>query len=630
MLPSPSIASLGARFRGGVAVIVPLVLTLVAYGPSMHGPFVFDGVSEIARNEGLRTLWPPWVPMFTGGQLPQRPLPYLSFALNLAACGIEPFGWHLVNVAIHLGNGLLAWFVVREILARTAPGDGGATAGRRAAAIAWAVATLWLVHPLCTQAVSYLYQRIELLAATCILASLACQLRADDSPRPHAWRCGSILACATGMLCKESAAAAPLVLLLVAWLAGPRPAGWRSLVATLRSGTPYWAALAATWLVAAAVVFVQRDRFGEFARPKWTPLEYALQQPRSILRYLQLAIWPRGQCVDYGWLPVPWPRMLPGWTALGVLVAAFVRSAGRCPRLAIAIGSFLILLGPTSSLLPVIDLCVEHRMYLPLLPLVAIVCVAVDAAVRRWWPGLSAALQPAAVGCGLVLAAVTFARNGVWSSAEGLWQDAVEKEPDNPRAAVNLAAALLHEGRFAAAAAIASRGLAVEPAPTGAMRASLLTWLARGRSGAGDRSPEVLALLDAALAVAPRHAEAHFERGALLMEADPGEAERSYARAITIDPGHANACNNLAGMLVEKDRPAAIELMRRAVAAAPERVRFRLNLARLLDRAGQSAEAAAILRQAMVLRPTAAERAEAEAALRMLGPPAGGPARRGA
>jgi len=484
MLPSPSIASLGARFRGGVAVIVPLVLTLVAYGPSMHGPFVFDGVSEIARNEGLRTLWPPWVPMFTGGQLPQRPLPYLSFALNLAACGIEPFGWHLVNVAIHLGNGLLAWFVVREILARTAPGDGGATAGRRAAAIAWAVATLWLVHPLCTQAVSYLYQRIELLAATCILASLACQLRADDSPRPHAWRCGSILACATGMLCKESAAAAPLVLLLVAWLAGPRPAGWRSLVATLRSGTPYWAALAATWLVAAAVVFVQRDRFGEFARPKWTPLEYALQQPRSILRYLQLAIWPRGQCVDYGWLPVPWPRMLPGWTALGVLVAAFVRSAGRCPRLAIAIGSFLILLGPTSSLLPVIDLCVEHRMYLPLLPLVAIVCVAVDAAVRRWWPGLSAALLPAAVGCGLVLAAVTFARNGVWSSAEGLWQDAVEKEPDNPRAAVNLAAALLHEGRFAAAAAIASRGLAVEPAPTGAMRASLLTWLARGRSGA--------------------------------------------------------------------------------------------------------------------------------------------------
>jgi Flp pilus assembly protein TadD len=376
----------------------------------------------------------------------------------------------------------------------------------------------------------------------------------------------------------------------------------------------------------AGVVFVQRDRFGEFARPKWTPLEYCLQQPRVILRYLRLAVWPTGQCVDYGWLPVPWPRTLPGWLVLGGLVAAFVRSVGRCPALAIAIGSFLILLGPTSSVLPVIDLCVEHRMYLPLLPLVAIVCTAVDAAVRRRWPAAAAALLPAVVACGLVLAAATYARNGVWSSGERLWQDAVEKVPDNPRAAVNLAGALLHEGRFAAAAAVAAKGLAIEPAPTGIMRASLLTWLARGRSGAGDRSPEVLALLDAAIAVAPRHAEAHFERGDLLMEADPLEAERCYARAITIEPGHANACNNLAGMLVDKDPAAATDLMRRAVAGAPERVRFRLNLARLLARDGRSAEAAASLRAALALRPTAAERAEAEEALAMIGPP--GPARR--
>jgi Flp pilus assembly protein TadD len=276
--------------------------------------------------------------------------------------------------------------------------------------------------------------------------------------------------------------------------------------------------------------------------------------------------------------------------------------------------------------LPVIDLCVEHRMYLPLLPLVAIVCTAVDAAVRRRWPAAAAALLPAVVACGLVLAAATYARNGVWSSGERLWQDAVEKVPDNPRAAVNLAGALLHEGRFAAAAAVAAKGLAIEPAPTGIMRASLLTWLARGRSGAGDRSPEVLALLDAAIAVAPRHAEAHFERGDLLMEADPLEAERCYARAITIEPGHANACNNLAGMLVDKDPAAATDLMRRAVAGAPERVRFRLNLARLLARDGRSAEAAASLRAALALRPTAAERAEAEEALAMIGPP--GPARR--
>jgi len=614
MLPSLSTTAIGPRFRCWAAVLVPLVLTIVAYQPSMRGPFVFDGVGEIVRNNGLRTLWPPWVPMFTGGQLPQRPLPYFSFALNRAACGIEPFGWHLVNVAIHLGNGLLAWYVVREVLARTAP-DNGTASGRHAAAIAWATSMLWLVHPLCTQAVSYIYQRIELLAATSILASLACHLRAGRSSWPTAWRCGSVTACAGGMLCKESAAAGPLVLLLVAWLTGPRPAGWRSLVATLRSAAPYWCALAVTWLVTAGVVLVQRERVGEFARPKWTPLEYALQQPRVILRYLQLAVWPAGQCIDYGWLPVPWPRTLPGWIVLGGLVAAFFRSVASAPRLAIAIGSFLILLGPTSSVLPVIDLCVEHRMYLPLLPLVAIVWTAADAAVRRRWPGSVAAIPPAVVACGLVLAAVTYARNDVWSSGERLWEDAVEKATDNPRAAVNLAGALLHEGRFAAAAAVAAKGLAIEPAPTGAMRASLLTWLARGRSGAGDASAEVLPLLDAAIAAAPRHAEAHFERGSLLMESDPIEAERCFARAITFDPGHANACNNLAGLLVNKDRPAAIDLMHRAVAAEPSRVRFWLNLARLLALDGRAAEAEASLRAVLALRPTAAERDEAEGAL---------------
>jgi uncharacterized protein HemY len=79
-------------------------------------------------------------------------------------------------------------------------------------------------------------------------------------------------------------------------------------------------------------------------------------------------------------------------------------------------------------------------------------------------------------------------------------------------------------------------------------------------------------------------------------------------------------------MLVDKDPAAATDLMRRAVAGAPERVRFRLNLARLLARDGRSAEAAASLRAALALRPTAAERAEAEEALAMIGPP--GPARR--
>jgi Flp pilus assembly protein TadD len=614
--------------RLGLAAVLTMILVVISYWPSMHGPFLFDSHSEIVRNLAIRTLWPPTTPMFEGGKLAHRPIPYYTFALNYAVCGVEPFGWHVVNVAIHLVNGLLAWYVLRSLLQllERQPTPGHSV---KADWVAWVVVTVWLVHPLCTQAVSYVYQRIEALSATSMLAAAACFLASHGSPHRMGWRVASVASVAIGMLCKESAAAAPLVLFLMAWLACPENSrsaqvraspGWRSLGPTLRADWGYWSMLAATWTVAGWLVWLQYDRFGELTRPLWTPWEYALQQPRSILRYLQLAVWPVDQCIDYGWSPTVMIRLLPGWIAVVILIVVAVWSVGRAPGLALSLGSFVALLGPTSSLLPVVDLCVEHRMYLPLLPLTAAMVVGSSA----WLEGRAARLAwgAAIAAVAITLTVVTHRRNVVYTSAEALWGDAFAKAPDNPRPAIDLAAAHLVGGRYENAALVASAALDRQPAPI--VQAVLLTWLARARIGMGERSPEVLSLLDKAVKADPNFAEAHFERGSLLTPVNPSAAAQSYAVTLAIDPDHANACNNLAGLLMTDDPGNAVELMRRAVAAAPDRVQFRLNLARVLRAAGRMTESREVCLEALSMPCTAAEHAGLQQLLHDA-PPSRGP-----
>jgi protein O-mannosyl-transferase len=146
---------------------------VLAYSNGFGGTFVMDDVSEIVENEAIRTLWPPWVPMFEGGRLAHRPLPYLSFAMNEAIHGLAVPGYHVVNIGLHCLNGFLVALIVTHVLR---------LAGWRqqpripAEWVGAATACLWLVHPLQTQAVTDIYSRIEIMGTTAIFVAVACFL----------------------------------------------------------------------------------------------------------------------------------------------------------------------------------------------------------------------------------------------------------------------------------------------------------------------------------------------------------------------------------------------------------------------------------------------------------------------
>ena len=236
------------------------------YGRALDAPFILDDESAIVKNPSIISLWPlvgtaeqpgPFRPP---PNLPTvaRPLVNLSFAVNYRFGGLNPAGYHAVNVLIHFLSALLLWAIVRRTLRLPY------FSGRFTAAAGWlalAVALLWALHPLQTEAVIYATQRTELLMAFFYLATLYCSLRyweTEEHPRRRTtWLTLAVVACLCGMASKEVMVSAPLIVLLFerTFIAG-------SLAGTLRRSWPLYAGLASTWIVLLALNLARPRRLG--------------------------------------------------------------------------------------------------------------------------------------------------------------------------------------------------------------------------------------------------------------------------------------------------------------------------------------------------------------------------------
>ena len=596
-------------------LLAAVVLTVLAYLPSLRGPFLWDDLSEIRDNPAIRTLMPPWRPMLEGGELPHRPLPYFTFALNYAVHGLEPTGFHVVNVAIHLANGLLVWWIVRESLRRQ-----GRLASDRADVAAVATAAVWLVHPLATQAVSYLYQRIELMAALAALGTLAAAMAARGSRQPRRWLALSVACCATGMACKEWVVVVPIVVLLydLAFMSGD----WTA----VRSRSPYYAALAATWGVLWLVLRSQAGRYPEAGFTLGESLLYAANQPAVIVWYLSRLVLPTGQSLDHGAVletdlfGAGWPRLAAvAAFAAGVMMVVF--NLRHRPVTAFLVVAFLLLLAPTSSLVPVQDVCVEHRMYLAsVIPIAAVAALIAHIVPEPMFAGGATVIV-------LALALITGSRNMVYRSGLAAWGDAVAKSPGssralsrygtelsvaerhdeaiaacqaavrrNPRstaAHAALAAALLNAGRDVEAAAVSRAGLTAggnTPPGQDPILDRLVLYLGIAADRLGDERGATL--LAEAVRRRPESVAAREQLARAVRGHDPAEAIRQLEAVVSLDPGNADAFNNLGSLLLATGRPdEAILRYEACLRLIPDHAAARSNLASARDAVSRPAPA---------------------------------------
>jgi hypothetical protein len=407
----------------------------------------------------------------------------LALELGHALSGQDPWGYHLVNLAIHILAALALFGLARRTLLSQTLRE---RFGGQATWLACAAALLWLVHPLQTATVTYISEGLEALLGLFLLLAAYCAMRSWDAVRPGWWWTGAILANALGMASKEVMAVAPLLILL-----HDRAFDAGSFRESLRRRLPLYAGLAAGWLVLGALLLLGGQLNISRTTATWSAQDYALTQYEVVLHYLRLAFWPAELCLDYYWQPQrELMRLLPGLVIVGGLQVATIWALFRRPAWGFLGAWFFFILAPSSSFVPLLpDLAFEHRMYLPLAAVVTVVSLAGSAGVgwlaRRAAsetpPGNpEAATEHAAspfvgragrlAGWAVVLAAAallsrrTVVRNADFHSNQVLWSRVALQRPYNPRAFGWLAR--LCEKRGDPAGALRYYDCAIAVAPT--------------------------------------------------------------------------------------------------------------------------------------------------------------------
>jgi tetratricopeptide (TPR) repeat protein len=515
---------------------VILFAALAAYHKSFAVPLLLDDVPSITRNSSIHQLWPIWsvlsppVDAFVGG----RPVVNFSFAANYALGGAVVWGYHAVNLAIHILGALTLFGIVRRTL--LSPVLRGRF-GTRATQLALAGAVLWTVHPLQTEAVTYISQRCESLMGLFYLLTLYCFIRGADAGESNRWFILSVAACFPGMACKEVMVTAPVMVLLYdrTFVSGSFREAWSR-------HRRLYLGLAGGWVLLGYLMVGLHFRGAGYGLgiPWWS---YALIECRTVARYLWLGVWPHPLVFDYGeFVPVRQiGEVVPSALVLLTLAGSTLFALKRRPAIGFLGAWFFIILAPTSSVVPIVGQpMAEHRMYLPLASVVAGVVMGIYSLLGQRSLPVFLAL---AVGLGFL----TIRRNEDYRTELSIWNDTVAKRPDNARAHSNLGGVLLEAGRFPEELEQREEALRIKPDDP-IIHLNLANALARL-----GRLPEAVAQYEFALRINPNFARDQDNLAWLLARLGRfTEAVAHYEFALRINPDFARAQNNLAWLLATR------------------------------------------------------------------------------
>ena len=595
----------------------------LAYWNSLSAPLIFDDFGAITINPSIRQFSTALTPPTDGGTTTGRPLLNLTFALNYALSRQEVGSYHALNILIHAAAALCLFGLVRRTLATPVLAERFAAA---AGPLACVIALLWALHPLQTESVTCIAQRTESLCGLFYLATLYGLARGAAAPQAGRWLAFSVATCLAGMATKEVMVTAPLLALLYdrTFLAGSFAAAWRQ-----RRG--YYAALAATWLLLAWLVLGAGGTRGVSAGlglgiSSW---DYLLTQCKALVLYLKLSVWPHPLVADYGTEVVAsWKEVWWQGPAVLALLAGTGWALWRRPVLGFLGAWFFVILAPSSSVLPLVSQTIaEHRMYLPLAALIALVA---GVAAQHLAPRMLVV-----IGLSLALAAgiATHLRNKLYQDEQALWEDVLVHQPANGRVQNNLGRVLYTQGRFAESAKYYREAIRLTPDNPYAHynlglalmhsdhvaeaeapfleAARLLPTLLNANFNLGivltklGRAAGALPQFATAIRSGERQAEIHFHWGVALAQLGRWpEAIAHYAECLRFNPGDAEAHSNWGtALLAMKSTPEAIAHFEAALRLGPDLPEVHYNLGLAYSALGRRAEAMQHYTEAIRLKP---------------------------
>lgn len=468
------------------AITVLLLAVILLYGHTLQVPLYLDS-QELLNNYRLRDLAA--AARHLGSP---RGLTELSFALNYRLTGWALAPLHLTNIALHFACAILVWLLLRRLLAsRWLPLLG---------------ATLFLAHPLQTQAVTYVVQRAALLSAAFFLLAFYCHLRmrailaAGGSRHSAPWRwsyLGAVFCGAGAVLAKENAAVLPVVLIAYDYLF-PLPHS-RSKLEACRDYLPFF--IMPLLVGGGALLALSRPGLtGELTTPLASlagnsPLHYLVTEFSVIWVYLRLLVLPRAQALEHDYPVVAelltWPNLIAG-AGLLLLACLAWRVRHRRPLLTFGTAWFFLTLAVESSVIP-LDPLYEHRLYLPLFGVLLVGLEGLPALLgQRWtWGVLGIMLA--------VYAPLTWRRNALWTDPIAFYEENLRVAPFSERAIRGLASRYENAGRAAASRQLLENKIAARP-----QLYYLYIPLAKAYARAGNL-PQALALLDRGIADRPQY-----------------------------------------------------------------------------------------------------------------------------
>jgi tetratricopeptide (TPR) repeat protein len=423
-------------------LLVLLLVAGIAYSNSFTKSFLLDDVPWITNTEKIKDLWE-YV-----SAMRSRPFFALTLYLNYRIHELSVFGYHLVNLAIHVAASLVLFDLVRRTLLLPR------WDGKYAASAHWfafAIALLWTVHPLQTQAVTYIIQRCESMMGLFFLLTLYLMLRGAEAARPWPWYLGSWVCCLLGAGTKEvMVTALPLVLcydrfFLATWIEIARRRWWYYVgVAGAIVGMQVWSSLPSLMNPAPTASY-------GFSIPHLQAPVYWMTQGWVILHYLRLCFYPYPQCFSYrGWTTTTefgdfWPAGL----VIAVLLIVVAWLSLRRHWLGF-LGLWFFGILSITSIVPLLDVAFEHRLYLPLAA-ICVLFVFAGHALVHWLIRFPVAQKMEIAALCLVasvLLVLTMRRNDDYQSVETMWTSVYRLYPNDHEAINNIAVGLERAQKF--------------------------------------------------------------------------------------------------------------------------------------------------------------------------------------
>ena len=419
-----------------LAVMVCLVvIVFLCFANSLGNDFVFDDIYLVVHNRHIRPL-DLSVILST-----YRPLRDLSYALDLKIWGEGPFGFHLTNILIHSANVLLVFSLIRRL------SDDLVTAAL--------AAVIFAVHPMQTDAVTYISGRRDLLFSFFYLLSFQTYISyslSRRSARGAAYFALFLLFWALSLMSKEMAASLPLFIFVwhfcELWEKGP--SWWRQVASTT------WKTFAKDkwfWLVLfiGGVAFTGYWSFVKQAsrKARWGEIDYwggsLLNNFLTVIRvhawYFKQLLYPTPIAQYLGAFEpsqtiFDWSFAISLVVVAGVLVYGFLL-LNRDRLMAFAIFSYFVILLPVSQIIPHHELLADHYLYLPLMSFGLFVALLVRRIKRSSATAGKVAYGVAGLAV-VIFAVITVMQNKVWKNERTLWAANYQAVPNSPRATMNL------------------------------------------------------------------------------------------------------------------------------------------------------------------------------------------------